>query len=126
MVAMVMGRCERTYRLGEARTADVARRYVNASAGKGWVRMLDLQGRRDPGGTFRVYELSGRFTGASAARLHLDFDEVGMLIEAFTGCMLPPPPPLGSAGVVTKSLADFPLPDGAVEQLQAAGRWQPG
>jgi len=124
VVEMVMGRCERAYCLDDAGVGDVARRCVQTFAAEGWVGVLNLQGRRDRNGTFRVYELNGRFTGATAARLHLGFDEVGMLIEAFTGHRLPPRPSVGRLGIVTKSLAEFATSPADIEQLQTEGRWQ--
>jgi len=124
MVELAMGRCERTYRLDDAAVSDVARRYAEAFAAEGWVGALNLQGRRDRSGTFRVYELNGRFTGATAARMHLGFDEVATLVEAFCGFGLPPPAAAGRPGIVTKSLADFPIPAADIAALQASGRWR--
>jgi len=79
---------------------------------------------RDAGGTFRVYELNGRFTGGTNARTHLGFDEVGILIEAFAGHALPPHRSVGRLGLVTKSLSDFPVLSADIEQLRSAGHWQ--
>lgn len=124
MVELAMGRCERTYRLDDAAVSDVARRYAEAFAAEGWVGALNLQGRRDRSGVFRVYELNGRFTGATAARMHLGFDEVALLVEAFTGHRLPPQPIVDGPVIVTKSLADFPIAISDLEALQATGRRQ--
>lgn len=124
VVELVMGRLERTYRLDDPGVLDVARRWAEALAAEGWVGALNLQGRRDRSGTFRVFELNGRFTGGSSARTQLGFDEVGLLIEAFTGEALPPHPPAGRADIVTKSLSDFPMSSADIEKLQAEGHWQ--
>jgi hypothetical protein len=124
VVELVMGRLERAFCLDDAGVADVARRYAEAFAAEGWVGTLNLQGRRDRNGTFRVYELNGRFTGGTSARTHLGFDEVGILIEAFAGHTLPPRVSVGRLGIVTKSMSDFPISSADIAQLQTVGRWQ--
>jgi hypothetical protein len=121
---LVMGRLERTYRLDNPRVNDVARCYVEALAVDGWIGALNLQGRRDAGGTFNVYELNGRLTGGTTSRLHLGFDELGMLIEAFTGHQLPAHASVGSQGIVTKSLTEFAMRPVDIERLQAEGCWR--
>ena len=122
---MVMGRSERTYRIDDPTVDAVVRRYAESFAGEGWVGILNLQGRRDREGTFPVYELNGRFTGTTAARLHLGFDEVALLVEAFTGHKLPPRQCVGRQGVVIKSLTEFAMSPADIEQLQSDGQWQP-
>jgi hypothetical protein len=126
LVELVMGRCERTYCLDDAAVGDVARCYAEAFAAEGWVGALNLQGRRDGSGAFRVYELNSRFISATAARMHLGFDEVGMLVQAFAGRRSPPRPAVGRLGIVTKSLADFPISPSDIEPLKIEGRWQRG
>jgi len=124
IVELVMGRLERTYWLDDPGVADIARRYAEAFAAEGWVGALNLQGRRDGGGTFNVYELNGRFTGGTTARLHLGFDEVALLVEAFTGRRLPARSSVGRDGIVTKSLTEFAIRPADIERLQADGCWQ--
>lgn len=124
VVDLVMGRLERAVWLDDPGVADVSRRWAEALALEGWIGALNLQGRRDRDGSFRVYELNGRFTGGSAARMHLGFDEVGMLVEAFTGHAPAPWPSVGRGGIVLKSLSDFPLSSADVERLATEGRWQ--
>ena len=123
-VHLVMGRPERIVSLDDAEACAVARRYVDAFAAAGWIGALNMQGRRDSNGKFRVYELNGRFTGSTAARLHLGFDEVGLVVEAFSGHTLPPRPSIGRRGIVTKSLVEFASSPADIEQLRATGRWQ--
>jgi hypothetical protein len=123
---MVMGRSERTYRIDDPAVDAIVRRYAENFASEGWVGILNLQGRRDREGKFRVYELNGRFTGTTAARLHLGFDEVGMLIEAFTRQQLPAHTSVGRDGIVTKSLTEFAIAARDVAALEADGRWQRG
>jgi carbamoyl-phosphate synthase large subunit len=122
---LVMGRLERTWRIDDPAVDDVVRRYAAAFAAEGWIGALNLQGRRDRDGRFHVYELNGRFTGGTNARLHLGFDEVALLVGAFTAHRLPPRASVGRHGIVTKSLAEFALSPADVERLQADGRWTP-
>lgn len=124
VVELVMGRLERTWRLDDAAVVEVAQRYAEALAAEGWVGALNLQGRRDGDGIFNVYELNGRFTGGTTARLHLGFDEVAMLVEAFTGRRLPPRPAHGSDRLVTKSLTEFVVRRADIGRLQADGCWR--
>ena len=123
-VHLVMGRPERIVSLDDAEACEVARRYVDTFAAAGWIGVLNMQRRRDSNGKFRVYELNGRFTGSTAARLHLGFDEVGLVVEAFSGHTLPPRPSIGRRGIVTKSLVEFATSPADIEPLRATGRWQ--
>lgn len=123
-VELVIGRCERTWLVDDAGVNDVARGYAAALAADGWVGAINLQGRRDGAGRYTIYELNGRFTGATTARIRLGFDEVGLLVEAFTGVRLPAPAIAGAQAIVTKSLADFATDPAAIERLRVDGRWQ--
>jgi carbamoyl-phosphate synthase large subunit len=77
----------RSRRLGE----DCGR----ALSAAGWRGPLNIQCQRDADGALLIHELNGRFTGATAVRWRLGFDEVGATIRAFTGQALdhaPGPP----------------------------------
>jgi len=124
VVELVMGRLERTWCLDDQGVDDIVRRYAEAFAAEGWVGTLNLQGRRDGGGTFNVYELNGRLTGGTTARLHLGFDEVGLLLDAFTGHRLPTRTSVGPHGIVTKSLTEFAMQPADIHRLEAHGVWQ--
>lgn len=124
VVELVMGRLERTWRLEDAGAEQVARRYAEAFAAAGWVGALNLQGRRNGDGIFNVYELNGRLTGGTTARLHLGFDELAMLVEAFAGRRLPARAAAGSDAIVTKSLTEFSMRPEDIRRLEADGRWQ--
>ena len=124
VVELVMGRLERTWRIDDPGVADIARRHAEALAAEGWIGALNLQGRRDAAGIFNVFELNGRFTGGTTARLHLGFDEVGLLVAAFTGRQLPPRPALDGDSVVTKSLTEFVTRRADIARLQSDGCWR--
>lgn len=51
----------------------------------GWRGPLNIQCQRTPEGQLSIYEFNGRFTGATAARALLGFDEVGMALRLFSG-----------------------------------------
>lgn len=51
----------------------------------GWRGPLNIQCQRTPEGQLNIYEFNGRFTGATAARALLGFDEVGMALRLFVG-----------------------------------------
>lgn len=124
-VVMVIGRAERSAVIGDPDISVTVAAYAEAFAAIGWVGPLNLQGRRDRAGKFKVYELNGRFTGATTARLHHGFDEVGRLLQQFTGRALPPSAHLGGADrIVFKSLVEFALAPRDVAELARAGVWQ--
>lgn len=124
VVELVMGRCERTFVLEDEGVNAVARGYAKALAADGWVGAINLQGRRDGTGKFNVYELNGRFTGATTARVMLGFDEVGLLIESFTGTRLPPRATAAPQAIITKSLTEFAADPASIERLRTEGCWQ--
>jgi carbamoyl-phosphate synthase large subunit len=58
-----------------------ARRWAEALSGAGWRGPVNVQCQRDAGGELIAFELSGRFTGATAARYFLGHDELGHFLE---------------------------------------------
>lgn len=124
-IDLVMGRAERIVWLDDAEVMEATCRYAEAVAAAGWVGALNVQGRRDKEGAFLVYELNGRVSGGTMARLLLGFDEVGMLFESFTGRTIPPSSRgIGAHGIVTKSLVDFTAEPNNIADLQNLGKWQ--
>lgn len=73
--------CPRLQSLG-ARCAEVF-------AGQGWVGPLNIQCQRRLDGEYVIFEYNGRFTGATAARCLLGFDEVGIVGREFLGWPVP-------------------------------------
>ena len=65
-------------------------RCARAFAEAGWRGPLNIQCQRNASGELRIHEFNGRFSGATADRWLLGFDEVGATIAAFTGRALPP------------------------------------
>ena len=62
---------------------EVGRAYSRALAVEGWKGPMNVQMKRMPRGDFVAYELNGRFTGGTAARTLLGFDEVAEVIARF-------------------------------------------
>ena len=126
-VLSMAGRPQQVVRLDDDDVNSVAQRYAEQFAADGWVGALNLQGRRDRTGAFRVYEANGRFTGGTSARTRLGFDEVRLLLEGFASLRLPPPAFACSGEViVVKSPNDDLLWPKAINSLEADGHWQRG
>ncbi len=126
-VVLVAGRAERSVVVDDADVGATAGAYAEALARSGWRGSLNLQGRRDRAGRFKVYELNGRLTGGTAARLCHGVDEVGLLCEHYAGVTLPPSPRLGDAGqVVMKSLVEFPVQRSDVATMEQSRQWTSG
>jgi hypothetical protein len=70
---------------GDPMAQELGARCAQAFAEAGWRGPLNIQCRRAADGGLRIHEFNGRFTGATAVRWLLGFDEVGAAIEKFTG-----------------------------------------
>lgn len=68
----------------------LGRRTAEAFAAEGWRGPLNIQCQRGDDGSYTIYEYNGRFTGATAARALLGFDEPALALQAFAGISLPP------------------------------------
>ena len=94
-----------------------------AFAAAGWRGPLNIQTQRDPDGALAIHEFNGRFTGGTADRVLLGFDEVGRAIERFTGVALPPfPRPAGA--VALESLVSRSADPRDVDALTRDGEWR--
>jgi len=71
-------------------TRTIGERCAQAFAGAGWRGPLNIQCQPASSGELVIHEFNVRFTGATAARLELGFDEVGAAILAFTGQSIEP------------------------------------
>ena len=68
-------------RLCDERLMALGQRWAQALAEAGWRGPLNIQCQQDPGGDFVAFELNGRFTGSTAARYYLGYDELGHLLQ---------------------------------------------
>jgi carbamoyl-phosphate synthase large subunit len=103
---------------------DLGERCARAFASAGWRGPLNIQCQREPGGRLVIHEFNGRFTGATAVRWHLGFDEVGPAIERFAG----PWPGRGeravAARVALEGLASRAADPDHVDALARDGVWR--
>ncbi len=120
----VGGKAVRNERVDHAYLIDLARNYAKALNSEGWVGALNIQAKRIADGAFVPFEANGRFSGGTAARTMMGFDEVGIAIRAFLPGVAFPGWPEESCNVVLKSLTSFAVPSPAVEQLARDGTWK--
>lgn len=121
---MRLGRSERVDLDDDSEIAALGREWSEIFSRAGWRRPLNIQCQRAPEGAIMIYEYNGRFTGATAARHLLGFDEVGMVIREWTGRRLPEPaPPAGARTVVCLPVGRV-LDPGKAAQLSREGCWE--
>ncbi|WP_216902332.1 hypothetical protein [Synechococcus sp. CCY 9618] len=78
---------------------DLGQRVGRVFASAGWRGPLNIQCHREGLDDYRIYEYNGRFTGATAARALLGFDELALALASFAGIHLPPLPNRHGAAV---------------------------
>jgi carbamoyl-phosphate synthase large subunit len=83
--AMRFGRSEAVRCADDARLVAAGRSWAVAFADAGWRGPLNVQGHRNADGTMTIFEFNGRFTGSTAARLLLGYDEVGVALRDWLG-----------------------------------------
>ena len=121
----ILGRTEYVERVDLPELEAVGQAWARAMADAGWRGSLNLQCKRDRNGAWKIFELGGRMTGSTSARLLLGYDELGLLLGAFR-------PELGFAdlsrqapqGAVRRLLVDAWLPWPGVDSLQQHGYWE--
>jgi hypothetical protein len=69
----------------DPRSRNLGLRCAQAFATEGWRGPLNIQCQRDSEGELLIHEFNGRFTGATVDRWLLGYDEVGLVVEQFTG-----------------------------------------
>ncbi|KAI9025645.1 hypothetical protein DFJ74DRAFT_718275 [Hyaloraphidium curvatum] len=126
--AMRQGKSERVERGADPALLDLGERCAAAFAAEGWRGPLNVQCVRDPGtpGGYGIHEYSGRYTGATAARALLGYDEVAMGLELFGGIAIPGLRGSGRCGWpddVRRQPASRAVEGVWVEALQRTGHW---
>jgi len=100
----------------------LGRRCAQVFARLGWRGPLNVQCQRPPGGPLTIYEFNGRFTGATAARTLMGFDEVGMALQAFAHRDIGPVATPPATRVVRQLVSQAPCPE-LTSALQHQGVW---
>jgi carbamoylphosphate synthase large subunit len=67
----------------DPQATELGKRCAHVFAKAGWVGPLNIQCARDEAGQLHIFEFNGRFTGATASRIHLGCDEVGTAFNSF-------------------------------------------
>lgn len=86
---MRRGRSERIEIENDKEVIALANRCAEVFARQGWRGPLNIQCLRSLEGEILITEFNGRFTGATAARCLMGYDEVGLAINAYTRSHLP-------------------------------------
>jgi len=91
----------------------------------GWRGPLNIQCQRRADGELAIYEFNGRFTGATAARTLLGFDEVGMALELFANQKIEMAPINDSMKVIRQPYS-VPINNDIAFILNQSGYWKKG
>ena len=122
---MRQGRSEQVDRYDDAELLSLAHAWAGVFAAAGWRGPLNIQCQRASDGSLGIYEYNGRFTGATAARWLLGFDEVGWTLRDWLGIVLPV-----SSGHYETSESVVNLPYGQTvacedaDRLRRTGYWE--
>lgn len=123
--SMRLGFSEQVARCTAADAHTLAWRCGEAFAAAGWRGPLNVQCQRDVAGELRIYEFNGRFTGATAARALLGFDEVGETLNDWLDAQLPLPatPVAGGDSVMRIPVSTAPNVD-LIDAFSKRGAWE--
>ena len=117
------GQAIRTQRCNDADLLQMACAYAAAAASEGWRGPLNVQLKRRADGKPVAHELNGRFSGGTAARAYLGFDEVGEVINRFVPDARFPSMAPAEADVVENYQFTCALPSEPLAILRARRRW---
>lgn len=120
---MRMGRSERVRVVEDSEVLATARRWADVFSRDGWRGPLNIQCHRDTSGVLTIYEYNGRFTGATAARQWLGFDEVGLVLRDWVGLDLPAATDTPAREVIRTLVSRVRRP-AHVERLRRDGYWE--
>lgn len=107
-----LGRNEDLRASHDATLDEFAEWVVPAFRDAGWRGPLNLQVRRGRDG-WQIIEVNPRFTGGTAARLHLGLDEVGWVLNRWLGRDVVPEWERPAVDRVERYLQEFPVPGAA-------------
>ena len=119
---MRLGRSESVRIVDDAHLVATGTKWAAAFARAGWRGPLNIQGHRGAGGALTIFEYNGRFTGSTAARALLGFDEVGVALRDWLGLVLAPAGPVPAREVIMYPKGRALEPANA-ERLLREGYW---
>ncbi|HET7160702.1 MAG TPA: hypothetical protein VFI62_17010, partial [Burkholderiales bacterium] len=119
----VGGKAIRTERCADPELLSIGRAYARATADEGWRGPLNVQLKRAASGSLVAHELNGRFSGGTAARVYLGFDEIGEMIKRFLPAVAFPSLSGSECDVVQNYMYTEPIPREDLETLLSTGRW---
>jgi len=124
---MVAGRCEQAQWLNDPDFSALSARCAQAFAEGGWVGPVNAQFIHHPRFGYQIMEFCARIAGGMHPRLLLGFDEMGLLLSAWSGRPAAfVRPQLQRHHDVLRVTRDVALPAAAVATLQAEGTWAAG
>jgi carbamoyl-phosphate synthase large subunit len=97
---------------------------AEAFAAAGWRGPINVQCQRTPDGELLAYEFNGRFTGATAARMMLGYDEMAVALQHFAEVTLTSPGRSTASYVVKQPVSCAVLPE-IQSILETHGVWLP-
>ncbi len=121
---MKQGRSEFVEAVQDEQALALGRHCAAVFAREGWRGPLNIQCQVTPGGELAIYEYNGRFTGATAARHLLGYDEVGLALSAFSGIRLPTPETQERCRAIKRVPTSRALDERNVEALIREGNWR--
>lgn len=104
--------------------AELGEACLKAFARAQWRGPMNIQCQQTPDGRLVIYEFNGRFSGATAARCHMGYDEVALAVRTFAKRELGAA--RAAADAVVRRAVDRTLPLAARDALMRDGRWQRG
>lgn len=102
----------------------IGERCCQAFSKIGWRGPLNIQGQVNTQGAFAIIEFNGRFTGATAARFHLNYDELELAITSLTKRKSVVKPQPKSSSKLIKKLSSYPVNENNIQELSQKGFWQ--
>lgn len=112
-------------RYEDAHSNEIADRCHDAFSRAGWRGPMNIQGQLTPQGNIVIYEFNGRFSGGTAARHLMGFDEPGLAIRSFTGRELPASCPSAHRfDHVSRRAFDIGSRGDLIRQLECERVWQ--
>jgi carbamoyl-phosphate synthase large subunit len=117
------GQAIRTERYDDPELLELAQAYARAAASEGWRGPLNVQVKRGRDGKPFAHELNGRFSGGTAARAYLGFDEPAEVIKRFLPAKVFPSVSATDSSIVQNHMHTLPIPVEALTVLRARGSW---